>query len=448
MNLYRYWKTIVSSWVLISATTLVGVVGFGVMSFLQTPLYSASASVFLSVTGGDSTSQLVQGSAFAQQQVRSYALIVKEPIVLQGVIDSLQLPETASQLSRSISTNVPLETSILEITATSESPEEAAAIANATALQMETAVSQLTPSSGGSNAGVLKATTVAPAQVPAFPSSPNRKLDVAIGFVLGLAVGVGFALVRSLADVRVRNTDVVAELTDLPVVGDVLDDPGTNTSAFASQDQDDPRSEAFRKLAANFEFLNYKRTIKTVIVTSPMHNEGKSVTAANLASALALQMRVILVDADLRDPSVSVLTGLPNDKGLTTVLSGRDTVADALQSTGSRGLQVLAAGIAPPNSAELLGSSDVQKLLVELGELCDLVVIDTPPVLPASDTPVLAKLVDGVLVVANANKTKRDQLTETVAQLSLAGGKIIGIVLNQTKSRSKRIQIDALTSRR
>lgn len=443
MNLARYWKVVVSSWRTIGIFGLVGLLLAAIYAFTATPIYTATAGVYFYLSGGDSTSQLAQGSTFAQNQVRSYALLADQPMVLEPVIKQLNLPYTSVQLSKTVTTNVPLDTVVLEITVSNPNAEESAKIANAIAAQMSTAVSALTPT-GKTSGATVKASTVAPAQVPQFPTSPNKKLDIAAGIILGLLVGVAVAVVRELVNNKVRSPEVVRELTDVPVVGDVLDDPDTDQHALASQAQDDPRSEAFRKLAANFEFVCYDRTINTMLITSSNHNEGKSVTSVNLAYAMSAHFSVILVDADLRDPSISVLVkGLKNDKGLSTVLTGRDTVEESLQNTDLRNLRVLTAGAAPPNSAELLGSPKMRDVLADLATRCDLVIIDTPPVLPASDAPVIASLVDGVLVVVNAKKTKRQQLADTLEDLTLSGGKILGIVLNQTDRKARAIDSES-----
>lgn len=437
MNLSRYWNVIVRSWRLIGICALAGLVLAIGYTFTVTPQYQATTSVYFYLSGGDSTTQLVQGSTFAQNQVRSYALLAEQPVVLDPVIKQLNLPYNSTQLARAVSTNVPLDTVVLDITVTNPSPDEAAAIANAIGNQMGAAISTLSPSSNAANAATVKASTVAPAQVPQFPSSPNKKLDIALGFILGALIGIAVAVVRELTNNKVRNPEIVKDLTTTPVIGDVPFDPMTRQQALADQQQNDLRSEAFRKLSANFEFVCYDRSVRTLIVTSPMRSEGKSVTALNLAQAMSAHVRVILVDADMRDPAIGALTGLDNSRGLSTVLTGRDNLASALQPWHSANLYVLTSGVIPPNSAELLGSNQMRQTLEELSEMCDLVIIDTPPVLPASDSTVLSRSVDGALVVVSAKKTKRQQLIDTLEDLALSGGKVLGIVLNETDPKGK-----------
>jgi succinoglycan biosynthesis transport protein ExoP len=448
MNLAYYWKLTISSWRLIGVCALAGLFAAAAYAFSTTPQFTATASVYVYVSGGDSTQQLAQGSTFAQNQVRSYALLAGQPVVLEPVIQELGLSTTATELAKTVTTNVPLDTVVLEISTTNPSAEEAAATANAIAKQMGVAISTFTPAtSPGAKETSIQTSVIASAPVPPFPSSPNKKRDIAGGLLLGLVFCVGVAVIKELTNTRVRSQEIVREITEFPVVGDVLDDSSTLSQPLASQEQDDPRSEAFRKFAANFEFLCYNKSVKTMIITSPMHNEGKSVTAVNLAYVMAFSSRVILVDADLRDPSISELLDLENDRGLTTVLTGRDRLDDSIQPTTMPNLSVLTSGAAPPNSAELLSSADMTDLLAQLSQRCDLVVIDTPPVLPASDAPALARLVDAVLVIANAKKTKREQLLNTLEQLSLAGGRVLGIVLNQTNAKERRLDSGTRISR-
>jgi polysaccharide biosynthesis transport protein len=199
-----------------------------------------------------------------------------------------------------------------------------------------------------------------------------------------------------------------------------------------------PQAEQFRQLRTNLEFLRVADeqagAASVVAVTSATAAEGKSTVASNLATALAeTGARVLLVDADLRRPSVADVLGLEGGVGLTTVLAGQADVDDVVQEWGSAGLRVLPSGAVPPNPAELLGSPAMRRLIAELRARYDHVVVDTTPVLPVADASVLSRLVDGLVVVANARRVRRRQLIQGLGDLAQVSARVLGVVLNQVR---------------
>jgi capsular exopolysaccharide synthesis family protein len=192
------------------------------------------------------------------------------------------------------------------------------------------------------------------------------------------------------------------------------------------------RSEAFRRLRTNLQFLDIADQPKTIVVTSSLAGEGKSTTAMNLAITLAdAGSRVALVDADLRRPSIAEYMGLEGEVGLTTVLIGRADLKDAIQQWGSGSLYVLPSGQVPPNPSELLGSGSMAKLLAQLSSQYDVVLIDTPPLLPVTDAAILAKITGGAVVVAAADQLHRQQLSAGLGSLQDVGARVLGVVLNR-----------------
>jgi capsular exopolysaccharide synthesis family protein len=169
-------------------------------------------------------------------------------------------------------------------------------------------------------------------------------------------------------------------------------------------------------------------------VTSSVAGEGKSTVSTNLAIALAeTGARVLLVDGDLRRPSVARMLGLEGAAGLTTVLLGRVSAADVVQEWGLHGLDVLPSGAVPPNPTELLGSPAMRRFLQQVRESYDHVVLDTPPLLPVADGAVLSRAADGVVLVANATKVRGHQLAESLTTLEQVGARTSGVVLNQVR---------------
>jgi len=190
-------------------------------------------------------------------------------------------------------------------------------------------------------------------------------------------------------------------------------------------------SEAYRTLRTNIHFANIDRTLKSIMVTSSGPSEGKSTTISNLAIVMAqADKQVLLIDADLRKPSIHHSFRLPNWIGLTSLLVENRNLTEAVQSTEVPNLSILTSGPIPPNPAELLGSNRMKEILEILTNKYDLVLIDAPPVLAVTDAQILSGITDGVLLVVNAGKTHRDMIVQSKQQLDKVNANIIGTVLN------------------
>ncbi len=196
-----------------------------------------------------------------------------------------------------------------------------------------------------------------------------------------------------------------------------------------------PVSEAYRTLRTNLEFSSLDKPLKTIVVTSPGPEEGKSTTLANLAVTLAqADKRVVLVDCDLRRPSQHEIFGLSNEVGLTTMMVDEQAMKDPpLLDTGVSGLRLLPSGPLPPNPAELVGSRRMAEIIAGLSENADLVLFDAPPIIAVTDAAVLASRVDGVLLVIKAGGTKRDHAQKAKALLEKVSAHLVGAVLNNVK---------------
>lgn len=190
-------------------------------------------------------------------------------------------------------------------------------------------------------------------------------------------------------------------------------------------------AEAYRTLRTNLLFSAAVRAVTRIVITSPGPEEGKSTTAANLAIAYAQQgQRVLLIDCDLRRARIHRIFDATNLPGLTGVLVGGRSIAEAIQQTRVEGLNILPSGVLPPNPAELLGSPQMTALLHKLSETYDLLILDTPPLLAASDAAIVSRSVDGAVLVVRAGRTERAALQAAVQQLANVGARVLGTVLN------------------
>jgi capsular exopolysaccharide synthesis family protein len=207
----------------------------------------------------------------------------------------------------------------------------------------------------------------------------------------------------------------------------------------AVSDPRGPAAEAYRTLRTNLRFSSPDQRLQSILITSPGENEGKTTTLANLGVVAAQAgTRVALVDCDLRRPALHEIFELPNTAGLSSLFLDGETEAPPLLPTAVSGLCILTSGPQPPNPADLLASERFAGLLATLRESYDLVLLDCAPVTVAADASILAPRVDGVLLVLDARRTKRDQAQRAKAQLERVQARILGVSLNNAPVETKR----------
>lgn len=439
MELRDYLRILRQSWVLIVLLTLLGIGAGAAYSIITTPKFSSSAKVFVSTSAGSTVSELQQGNTFTQQRVKTYADLATTPIVLLPVIEELALETSAQDLAQQITATAPLDTSLIEITATDADPELAAAVATAVSDSLTQVVQTIEASEAedGTTRSAVKLTLVQHAAVPESPVSPNVPLNVALGGLVGLALGIGIAVLRETLDTRIRNERDVELVTDTPIIGGIVFDPkASERPLIVHADPQSPRAESFRTLRTNLYFVDAGRSSRAFVVTSSVESEGKSTTTANLAIALSdAGARVLLVEADLRRPKVAEYLGLEGAVGLSDLLIGRADLQDVVQRWGRNSLFVLPAGAIPPNPSELLGSKAMISLIAELDRSFDVVLFDAPPLLPVTDAAILARNVGGAIVIAAAGRTHRGQLRGAMAALANVDAPVSGIVLTMLPTK-------------
>lgn len=436
VDISDYLRILRTYWVLIVLLGLTGVAAGTAYSIITTPEFSSSAKVFVSTQSSDSVQELAQGNAFTQQRVKTYADLVSTPIVLLPVIGTLELNTTASVLATQITATAPLDTTLIEITATSEDPVLAAEIANTTARSLTGAVATIEQSADG-KASPVKLTLVQQADVPAEPVSPNIPLNITLAALLGLAAAAAFALLREALDTRIRSERDVTAITELPIMGGIAFDPkAKRRPLIVQEDPRSPRAESFRSLRTNLQFLAVNGTARSYVLTSAMQSEGKSTTAANLAITLAdAGHSVALIDADLRRPKLADSFDIEGAVGLSDVLIDRASLEDTLQPWGKGRLCLLPAGAIPPNPSELLGSEAMRELIVAMEEQFDYVLLDGPPLLPVTDSALLSRHTGGALVVVATGRTHRDELRGALDALAQVGASVAGLVMTMVPTR-------------
>jgi succinoglycan biosynthesis transport protein ExoP len=420
------------AWPLVVVLTLVGAGVGAIVASVQRPVYVATAKAYVAVASATSTGDLIDSAQYTQQIAASFADIAGTSYVLQPVIARLGLRRTAAELAASVSVTASPGEAVLEVEARDSSPAEAARIANAIGGRLSTAVASLTPAGGR-----VAVTLVDPATPPGAPVSPVPLLDVAVGGGAGLVLGALLIALRALSDTRVRTAEDVRALTAAPILASTPEDDAVRRRpAVFDDDPQGPLAESFRALRVALQFLDVDDGARSVVVTSSVETEGKSVTALNLAVALAeTGERVLLVDADLRRPAVADLLGLEGAVGLTDVLIDRTPLDQAVQSGEHGLLAVLPSGAVPPNPNELLQSHALERLIPVLERRYDRVVIDAPPVLAVSDAAILAHRASGALLVVRSGRVQRAQLQGALDALRRAKAPVLGIVLTMVPLR-------------
>lgn len=206
---------------------------------------------------------------------------------------------------------------------------------------------------------------------------------------------------------------------------------------ITSQNPKSPVSEAYRTLRTSIEFSRVDGELKSIMITSATPGEGKSTTAANLAAVYAqADKRVLIIDADLRKPTLHYAFNLSNRIGLTSYLAGQSKLEYCITVSEENQVDVLPSGPLPPNPAEMLSSKRMKNMLEELRAQYDILLIDTPPVLAVTDAQIVATLCDGVLLVVNSGKVKREQAAKAQASLNHVKARILGVVLNSVERSS------------
>lgn len=279
---------------------------------------------------------------------------------------------------------------------------------------------------------------VQPAVPNLEPIRPKRLQSILFACLIGLFVGLCLALLQEFLDDRINSVEEANRVLGLPSLGYVPSLSQADALLLPQMQGLDPASESYRVLRTNIHFAAVDAPVRTILVTSSNPGEGKTTTAVNLAFAMAVDgKQVILVDTDLRRPSVHKLLSLPHTPGLTDVLLGHATLEDTLlENEDMPNFVVLTAGSTPPNPSELLNSRTFRNLVDDLMARADIVIFDSPPVLVASDSPILASQMDGTVLVVETGSTKKGAARQTVKLLHQARANVLGVAFNRMNAKT------------
>ena len=494
MELREYWAIVRRWWWLLLVCMVLGAGIAYVVSINTEPTYEASALLMIggSLEQVDPTTGDMQTS---QRLAQTYAELVKTRTILDAVVGELGLPRRPS-----VTVTIPSNTQMLRITVADSVPSRAAAAANELGRQLvlqspsapekqeqayrEYVHQQIAELQGEMDAlsraivaekeesgdpdrikrleeelnarrtawstllNYLKGSSINEVRVfeeavpPTTPTKPKVMQNTMLAAVVGLMLAGGAAFLIEYLDDSVRDQRDVTDVLGLPMLGVVgqMSEEQRLPTLLAVKESRSPLAEAFRMVRTNLSYaLPAQDGARRYLVTSAGPTEGKSTVTANLAAVMGQAgQQVILVDADLRRPTLYKAFGVTSKPGLTSYLAGMvASVEDVLYDTEVEGVRLLPCGPLPPNAAELLNSGRMEQLLVELDERCDVVLLDSPPLLAVADAAILACMVSGVILVLEAGVTKIEGAAAALDVLNKAGAKVLGAVLNNVRLRRR-----------
>ncbi|KNA89593.1 hypothetical protein ABW18_20425 [Gordonia jacobaea] len=433
----RWARSVLRYWWWIALFSLAGgIVGLGI-GMIQTPTYSATATVYVT-SGSDANSQSAyQGSLASQQRVTSYTRLATSDAIVSSALARIGSPLSVEDAQRDLEATATPATVLMSITARNPNPEIAASLANGVASALADYVRDLEKPSDGGDA-LAKVTLVSPATVPSAPVSLKSWQFCGLGILAGGLLGLFVCWVRDLFDSRVRSAAEVEAIVGAATVAELPFDAELDGTGVANlAEGGNLLAEACRKLRSNLAFIGVDSPLRTIVVSSGSAGEGKTTVSVGLALSLVeAGFSVVVVDADLRRPRVARVLGVNGAIGLTTYLRGDVSLADALQATDFAGLSVMSAGEIPPNPSEMLGSEAAESCIADLQREFDFVILDSAPLLPVSDSLVLAHRTDGLLLVVRSGVTTSHALERVVKTLNVANLSVLGTVMNSVEASS------------
>ncbi|GAA3419229.1 polysaccharide biosynthesis tyrosine autokinase [Streptosporangium vulgare] len=428
MDLLYYARLARRNWLIILLSLILAVGAALVITVNMPPKYVSTISML--VSGHDekgSLSTAYQAGMLSAQRVQSYANLLSSRRVVGQIVEGEDIP----RLQGNISAEAVPGTVLLRATVTDTAPERASLLANALGARFSELIDQIerpTPNSRPT----IKITIVDKADVPREPVSPRPLVNLVVAVLIALLASMAVIVLRDHLDTTLKSSEALREASRSAVLGIIGYERDARHHPLILRNRGrSSRSEAFRALRTNLQFIGVDRQPKSLVVTSCLPGEGKSSTSTNLAITLAQAgWRVILVDGDLRCPSVPSYLGIEGTVGLTDVLINKVSLNEVIQVWGEPGMSVLPSGQIPPNPSELLGSGGMREILARLVGTYDMVIIDAPPLLPVADAMTLSAFCDGTLLVTRYGKTRYEHVARAVELLESINARVVGTVLN------------------
>ena len=440
-------------WLVALISVVCAVISFVFTFLFITPKYESAALFYVNNNAfslGDASLSISSGDlSTSRGLVDSYIVILNSRESIDEVIKYAGVDRTYLEVKDMIHAASVNGTEIFEIVVTSTDPNEAELIANAIAAILPERI-----------AGIIEGTSariVDHAVVPSSPSSPSYTVNMIVGFMIGFVLAVGVILMREMFDIAVRSDEDIADICDHPVLATVPDLTAASKAGYeyryereSSKSKKNPpkraalfgknisftAAEAYKLLRTKLQFsFSDDSNCRVIGVSSSLSGEGKSLTSVNLAYTMAqLGKKVILIDCDMRRPTLADKLKIAKQPGLSSYLTNQSQLEELIQNCGflkdETVFDAITAGQNPPNPVELLSSARMEKLLQLLKSNYDYIILDLPPVCEVSDAVAVAKKTDGILLVVRQNICDRNALTDTIQQFAFIDAKILGVVYN------------------
>lgn len=465
------------AWMIITATVIAGLLSLTITAFFITPLYESTAMFYVNngsfSLGSASINMSSSDLSVSKSLVDSYIVILNTRETLTDVADYAEVDRSYSEMKNMIVASAVNDTEVFKVTVTSPDPKEAEKIADA--------ISYILPKRIASIVEGTSAEIVDHAVLPSEKSSPSTTKNTAVGLMLGFILSVGLICLYEIFNITIRSEEDVEQCCHYPVLAVVPDMRSgskggyygysakeavknrkksrtkkfrkelekkklsaemNNELAFIGNNLGFSAAEAYKLLGTKVQFSFADEMDNHVIsVSSSLPGEGKSLTSINLAHSLStLNKKVLLIDCDLRKPSMASKLGIPATPGLSNYLVRQNEIGEVIQGLPLEGgvrLDAITAGNIPPNAIELLSSDRMGRLMEELRKTYDVIILDLPPIREVSDAMVVSKLSDGILVVTRENYCDRVLLANSIKQFEFINAKILGVVLNCSREKDE-----------
>jgi len=439
------------AWLMVISAILGAVLAFCGTFFFVTPQYQSSAMFYVnnnSLSLGEASLSISSADISASRGlVKTYIVILNTREALNDVIDYAGVNLNYGQLKSMISAEAVDSTEIFKVVVTSPDPSEAEKIADAITYILPKRISSIIE---GTSAKIVDS-----AVLPSAPSSPNYTKNTMLGFAIGLVLMAALVVLRELLDITLRNEDDISKVCAHPILASVPDMHSSTRGGYGKRRRTvkpvpkDAKptelvgsklsfaaAESYKLLRTKLQFSFAEEAGCRIIgVSSALHGEGKSLTSVNLAHSMSqLGKRVLLIDCDMRKPSVHEKLPVKKAPGLSDFLSGQIGADQLIQvcalKEDERAFHVISAGHTPPNPMELLSSARMGKMVELLSKSYDYIFFDLPPVGEVSDAMAAGKLAHGMLIVVRQDYGDRVALASAVRQFEFVGTRILGLVFN------------------
>ncbi len=417
-------------WVLIGCTVL-GALLMVAKTTREPVLYAATSSGLVRVGQATTAGEEQGNNQLAEDKAVLYAFLVSTAPVAEQVVDDLGLEVPPEAIAGRFSASVDASVNALTVTATGTTPEEARDLANAVVDAVVVVAQEIETGEAPRGEPLTRIVPLQPAQLPGAPFTPDYRRAAVEGAAGGLVLAYAVLIARRLVDRRIRSAKHVEEATGAAVLGIIPKEDALGRAHRGVRGDLGRAAEAFRQLRTNLRFVDVDNEPRRIVVTSALAGEGKSTVSANIARLVAQAgTPVLLVDADLRRPTIATTFEVDGAVGLTQALAGDVDVRDVIVESGTPNLSLLPAGRIPPNPSELLGSLRMKQFVDDLSH-DHLVILDAPPLLPVTDAGLLSAFCDGALLVQAAGKTHIEQSQHCRRILDQVGSRLLGVVLNK-----------------